>query len=73
MYVISRTQICDGVTLKYYCVAEIRNRRLHFEAVQHLVQLLPVPNRDTLWALLNFLVTVSRNAGDYKDESGNDK
>jgi len=59
--------------LKYCCVAEIRNRRLQFEALQHLIQLLPVPNRDTLWALLNFLVTVAHNAGDYKDETGNDK
>jgi hypothetical protein len=56
-----------------YCVSEIRNRRLQFEALQHLIQLLPVTNRDTLWALLNFLVTVAHNAGDYKDETGNVK
>ena len=50
--------------------AEIRNRRLQFEALQHLIQLLPVPNRDTLCALLNFLVTVARNCDDHKDDSG---
>jgi hypothetical protein len=59
--------------MKYCCVSEIRNRRLQFEALQHLIQLLPVPNRDTLSALLEFLVTVARNAGDYKDETGNAK
>ena len=51
-------------------VTEIRNRRLQFEALQHLIQLLPVANRDTLWALLNFLVNVARNSDDQKDESG---
>ena len=49
---------------------EIRNRRLQQEALQHLVQLLPTPNRETLWALLNFLNVVAANSEDQKNERG---
>ncbi|XP_059490290.1 uncharacterized protein LOC132205326 isoform X2 [Neocloeon triangulifer] len=48
----------------------IRNRRLQLEALCHLVQLLPVANRDTLATLLTFLNNVSQNAGDRKNDSG---
>lgn len=44
---------------------------MQFEALQHLVQLLPAPNRDTLWALLNFLAVVALNANDQTDVTGN--
>lgn len=50
----------------------IRNRRLQLEAVRHLVQLLPPPNRDTLAALLAFLANVAANANDGKDPSTGD-
>lgn len=49
---------------------EIRNRRLQFEALQHLIQLLPVPNRDTLWSLLNFLSLVAANCEDHNNKLG---
>lgn len=49
---------------------EIRNRRLQQEALQHLIQLLPTPNRETLWALLNFLSVVASNSEDRKSETG---
>ncbi|PBC34659.1 Rho GTPase-activating protein [Apis cerana cerana] len=49
---------------------EIRNRRLQQEALQHLIQLLPTPNRETLWALLNFLNVVAANSEDQKNERG---
>lgn len=49
---------------------EIRNRRLQQEALQHLIQLLPTPNRETLWALLNFLSLVAANSEDQKNENG---
>lgn len=48
----------------------IRNRRLQLEAIQHLVQLLPSSNRDTLAALLGFLAMVARHANDTKDSTG---
>lgn len=50
--------------------AEIRNRRLQQEALQHLVQLLPTPNRETLWALLSFLSVVAANSEDQKNKTG---
>ncbi|KAF4531483.1 hypothetical protein B566_EDAN004255 [Ephemera danica] len=49
---------------------KIRNRRLQFEALQHLVQLLPVANRDTLATLLAFLNAVARHSADRRDDSG---
>lgn len=49
---------------------EIRNRRLQQEALQHLIQLLPTPNCETLWALLNFLSVVASNSEDRKSETG---
>ncbi|CAL1546217.1 unnamed protein product [Lymnaea stagnalis] len=39
-------------------------------AVRHLISMLPVANRDTLWALLRFLATVSQHATDVTDEKG---
>lgn len=52
------------------CIAGIRNRRLQFEALQHLIQILPSANRDTLHALLNFLALVAHNSSDTTDELG---
>ncbi|XP_063611958.1 uncharacterized protein LOC134785525 [Penaeus indicus] len=49
---------------------KIRNRKLQFEALQHLIQLLPVPNRDTLYSLLNFLATVAENSVDHHTNTG---
>lgn len=43
---------------------EIRNRRLQLEAMSHLIQLLPVAHRDTLFTLLNFLGQVAHHAED---------
>lgn len=44
--------------------AEIRNRRLQLEALSHLIQLLPVAHRDTLYVLLRFLALVARCSDD---------
>nr|XP_045599838.1 uncharacterized protein LOC123759068 isoform X3 [Procambarus clarkii] len=49
---------------------KIRNRRLQFEALQHLIQLMPAANRDTLYSLLNFLAIVAENAGDQQTSTG---
>lgn len=48
----------------------MRNRRLQFEALQHLVQLLPQSNRDTLHALLSFLAVVAKYSEDMKTDTG---
>lgn len=48
----------------------IRNRRLQFEALQHLIQLLPPANRDTLFALLSFLANVAKHSEDSKNDTG---
>lgn len=45
---------------------------MQFEALQHLIQLLPTANRDTLWALLNFLVIVTKHSADTKSPTGED-
>lgn len=63
----SRRIIISG---RFDCFPEIRNRRLQQEALQHLIQLLPTPNRETLWALLNFLSVVAANSEDQKNEAG---
>lgn len=66
--------VMSGFGLMYECIqcmcAGIRNRRLQSEALQHLLQLLPVPNRDTLWVLLSFLAQVAKNSEDHKDNAG---
>jgi hypothetical protein len=49
---------------------EIRNRKQQLEAVQHLVQLLPAANRDTLASLLKFFAKVVANAGETRSVSG---
>lgn len=53
-----------------FVLLEIRNRRLQQEALQHLIQLLPTPNRETLWALLHFLMDVAANSEDGKSSTG---
>nr|CAD7439068.1 unnamed protein product [Timema bartmani] len=62
--------LCRDLYLAFVQTQRIRNRRLQFEALQHLIQLLPAANRDTLWALLNFLYIVARNSADHTDEKG---
>nr|XP_968130.4 PREDICTED: uncharacterized protein LOC656511 [Tribolium castaneum] len=62
--------LCRDLYQAFVQTQRIRNRRLQFEALQHLIQLLPTANRDTLYALLGFLATVAQNAADTKDESG---
>lgn len=47
-----------------FSFAEIRNRRLQLEALSHLIQLLPIAHRDTLFVLLKFLAHVARCSDD---------
>ncbi|XP_026675127.1 uncharacterized protein LOC108631901 [Ceratina calcarata] len=62
--------LCRDLYQAFVHTQKIRNRRLQQEALQHLIQLLPTPNRETLWALLNFLSVVAMNSDDQKTETG---
>ncbi|KAG7206360.1 hypothetical protein KM043_003729 [Ampulex compressa] len=62
--------LCRDLYQAFVHTQKIRNRRLQQEALQHLIQLLPTPNRETLWALLNFLSLVAANSEDQKTETG---
>lgn len=62
--------LCRDLYQAFVHTQKIRNRRLQYEALQHLIQLLPVPNRDTLWSLLNFLSLVAANSEDHKSKLG---
>ncbi|KOC60440.1 Rho GTPase-activating protein 6 [Habropoda laboriosa] len=62
--------LCRDLYQAFVHTQKIRNRRLQQEALQHLIQLLPTPNRETLWALLSFLSVVAANSEDQKTETG---
>ncbi|XP_076620609.1 rho GTPase activating protein at 102A isoform X1 [Colletes latitarsis] len=62
--------LCRDLYQAFVHTQKIRNRRLQQEALQHLIQLLPTPNRETLWALLNFLSVVAANSDDQKTDTG---
>ncbi|KAL0112005.1 hypothetical protein PUN28_013320 [Cardiocondyla obscurior] len=61
--------LCRDLYQAFVHTQKIRNRRLQQEALQHLIQLLPTPNRETLWALLKFLNVVAANSEDQKSET----
>lgn len=56
--------LCRDLYQAFVQTQRLRNRRLQFEALQHLIQLLPAVNRDTLYALLIFLSKVADNSSD---------
>lgn len=62
--------LCRDLYQAFVHTQKIRNRRLQQEALQHLIQLLPTPNRETLYVLLNFLSEVAANSEDRKGENG---
>lgn len=49
----------------------LEHREQQIKALQYLLSLLPVPNRDTLWALLEFLSRVVEHSTDALDADGN--
>ncbi|XP_014248781.1 uncharacterized protein LOC106666238 isoform X2 [Cimex lectularius] len=62
--------LCKDLYAAFIQTQRIRNRRLQHEALQHLVQLLPVANRDTLYSLLSFLALVAGNCDDHRNNEG---
>ncbi|XP_046393992.1 rho GTPase-activating protein 6 [Ischnura elegans] len=59
--------LCRDLYPAFVRTQTIRNRRLQFEALQHLVQLLPAEHRDTLCLLLDFLAVVAKHSEDKRD------
>ncbi|XP_071452495.1 uncharacterized protein RhoGAP102A isoform X2 [Hetaerina americana] len=59
--------LCRDLYTAFVRTQAIRNRRLQFEALQHLIQLLPAEHRDTLCLLLDFLAVVAKNSEDKRD------
>ena len=53
-------------------LSELKEREKRLSASQMLVSLLPVANRDTLWALLQFLARVVQHSKDTIDENGHE-
>lgn len=56
-----------------HCISlhlEIRNRHLQLDAIKYLIQLLPIVNRNTLYALLKFLSNMAQFSDDSKNTSG---
>ncbi|KAF5286413.1 hypothetical protein FQR65_LT12593 [Abscondita terminalis] len=54
--------LCRDLYHAFVKTQRIRNRKQQLEALEHLIRLLPPAHRDTLWALLNFLTVVAKNA-----------
>ncbi|XP_073954257.1 uncharacterized protein isoform X2 [Choristoneura fumiferana] len=56
--------LCRDLYPAFLCTQKIRNRRLQWEALRMIVQLLPTAHRDTLNALLSFLSQLAAHAED---------
>ncbi|XP_031640723.1 uncharacterized protein LOC116352342 isoform X2 [Contarinia nasturtii] len=56
--------LCRSLYPAFLSTQKIRNRRLQLEALSHLIQLLPIAHRDTLYVLLKFLALVARCSDD---------
>ncbi|XP_047998256.1 uncharacterized protein LOC125235727 isoform X1 [Leguminivora glycinivorella] len=56
--------LCRDLYSAFLCTQKIRNRRLQWEALRLIVQLLPAAHRDTLNALLSFLSQLATHSED---------
>ncbi|KAJ6634138.1 Rho GTPase-activating protein 6, partial [Pseudolycoriella hygida] len=56
--------LCRSLYQGFVSTQKVRNRRLQLEALSHLIQLLPVAHRDTLYVLLHFLSHVIKCSED---------
>ncbi|XP_050527279.1 uncharacterized protein LOC126897603 isoform X2 [Daktulosphaira vitifoliae] len=62
--------LCNDLYQCFIQTQKIRNRHLQINAIKHLIQLLPVANRNTLHALLKFLNNMAKYSEDSKDSNG---
>ncbi|XP_032597948.2 uncharacterized protein LOC6570327 [Drosophila grimshawi] len=56
--------LCKRLYTAFLETQRIRNRRLQLEAISHLIKLLPIVHRDTLYVLLKFLGNVAAHCDD---------
>ncbi|XP_026846854.1 uncharacterized protein LOC6602011 [Drosophila persimilis] len=63
--------LCSRLYTTFLETQRIRNRRLQLEGISHLIKLLPIPHRDTLYVLLRFLAKVAAHSDDICDSDGN--
>ncbi|KAH8269806.1 hypothetical protein KR018_011283 [Drosophila ironensis] len=63
--------LCSSLYPTFLETQRIRNRRLQLEAISHLIRILPISHRDTLYVLLAFLAKVSTHSDDIQDSDGN--
>ncbi|KAG4076822.1 hypothetical protein HA402_009168 [Bradysia odoriphaga] len=61
--------LCRSLYQGFVGTQRVRNRRLQLEALSHLIQLLPVAHRDTLYVLLHFLSHVIKFSQDTTSNS----
>ncbi|XP_017062630.2 uncharacterized protein LOC108102333 isoform X2 [Drosophila eugracilis] len=54
--------LCYRLYSTFLRTQRIRNRRLQLEALSHIIRLLPIPHRDTLYVLLAFLAKVAAHS-----------
>ncbi|KAB0800109.1 hypothetical protein PPYR_07989 [Photinus pyralis] len=62
--------LCRDLYHAFVKTQRVRNRALQIEALQRLVQLLPISHSDTLCTLLTFLTNVARTAEPRTDAAG---
>ncbi|EDW83572.2 uncharacterized protein Dwil_GK13677 [Drosophila willistoni] len=62
--------LCNHLYITFLETQRIRNRRLQLEGISHLIKLLPIPHRDTLFVLLRFLANVAAHSDDVQDQEG---
>ncbi|ACY70540.1 hypothetical protein DVIR88_6g0077 [Drosophila virilis] len=62
--------LCKRLYSTFLETQRIRNRRLQLEAISHLIKLLPVVHRDTLYVLLKFLGNVAAHCDDICSPDG---
>ncbi|XP_025408435.1 uncharacterized protein LOC112682133 isoform X2 [Sipha flava] len=62
--------LCNDLYQCFIQTQKIRNRHLQLDAIKHLIQLLPIANRNTLYALLKFLNIMAKYSEDSKNSYG---
>ncbi|XP_043863021.1 uncharacterized protein LOC6585819 isoform X2 [Drosophila mojavensis] len=62
--------LCKRFYTTFLETQRIRNRRLQLEAISHLIKLLPIAHRDTLYVLLKFLGNVAAHCDDICNPDG---